>query len=351
MEFQRKEHLIYYMISNNNIRLSHYDYSFLTSMQFLVHEKKDITEGQANLFTRLITKYQHQLFLKGLVQKSLHALPWQANVVPSLPEYTNARVKYNKEENLLTFEVPFKKDFINKFNRHSSDIWQWNKDKRRYEAPPSTVALKIIYTTLPNFFKTVYYGEIKKLITELEKISNTTTLWNPTLVETNGNYFIAASNTILDDLLKDVPLNAEPKTLCKLSEVGIAIDETIIANNDKLKFCSEYTTQIDIDQIPEAAKWIAELGCEKVVLARGWALDHLGVQNKPHTLEIIQQLKNNNINFVSKASVVVGNDLEQDLMKDVMILQYSTLQDTMSSSNRGARKHIQIINRRAISVT
>jgi hypothetical protein len=344
MKFQRKEHLIYYMLTNNNVRLSHYDYSFLTSMQILIHEEKDITQNQANLFTRLITKYQHQLLSKGLEQKLLHQLLWQSNIVPSLLEYTNARVTYIKEENLLTFKVPFKKDFINAFRQHGHDIWEWNRDKRRYEASPSTLALKILYTTLPNYFETVYYGEVKELIDELEKISNTTTLWNPTLVESNGEYTIAASNDTLDNILKDIPLNAEPKTLCILAELGIAIDEHIIADDQKLKFCSEYITQVDIDQIPEVAKWIAELGCKKVILTRGWGHE----LDKPHTLEIIQHLKNNNINFINRPMQPL--ELEPEEIKDAMLLQYSTLQEK-GSSNRGALKNIQIINRRPISVT
>ena len=213
MNFKYKEHIIYWMLSNNNVRLSHYDYSFFTSMMTLFHERKDITENQSSLVTRLLTKYQHQLSVAGLKQKELHALDWQSTIIPSLPEFTSARVKYLKEENLLTIKVPFKKDFINTFRGDSMPYWEWNKEKKRYEATPSTTALKLAYKILPRYFDTIYYGEVKELIDELEKIGIDNTIWNPTLVESNGEYSIAASNDTLDDLLKDTPLNTEPKTL------------------------------------------------------------------------------------------------------------------------------------------
>ena len=348
MDFKCKEHIIYYMLSNNNIRLSHYDYSFLSSMMTLVHDKRNITEGQANLFTRLITKYHSQLHSKGLEQKLLHELPWQSNVVPSLPEYTSARVKYLKEENLLTIEVPFKKDFINKFRGDNvAENWEWNKDRKRYEATPSTAALKIAYKTLPQYFDTIYYGEVKELIDELERIGIDTTIWNPTLIESNGEYSIAASNDILDDLLKDTPLNAEPKTLCMLARLGIAVDEEIIGNNPKMKFCSEYVTQVDIEDMATVATWIVELECEKVVLSRGLKSASL---HHPETLsvEIIKHLENNQLSFIQSPMYEIETDFT--ITANAMVMQYSTLQQEVVS-NRGALKNIQIINRRSISVT
>ena len=346
MNFKYKEHIIYWMLSNNNVRLSHYDYSFFTSMMTLFHERKDITENQSSLVTRLLTKYQHQLSVAGLKQKELHALDWQSTIIPSLPEFTSARVKYLKEENLLTIKVPFKKDFINTFRGDSMPYWEWNKEKKRYEATPSTAALKLAYKILPRYFDTIYYGEVKELIDELEKIGIDNTIWNPTLVESNGEYSIAASNDTLDDLLKDTPLNTEPKTLCMLAQLGIAIDEEIIGNDPKMKFCSEYVTQVDIDDMATVATWIVELECEKVVLSRGLKSASL---HHPETLsvEIIKHLENNQLSFIQSPMYEIETDFT--ITANAMVMQYSTLQQEVVS-NRGALKNIQIINRRSISV-
>ena len=346
MNFKYKEHIIYWMLSNNNVRLSHYDYSFFTSMMTLFHERKDITENQSSLVTRLLTKYQHQLSVAGLKQKELHALDWQSTIIPSLPEFTSARVKYLKEENLLTIKVPFKKDFINTFRGDSMPYWEWNKEKKRYEATPSTTALKLAYKILPRYFDTIYYGEVKELIDELEKIGIDNTIWNPTLVESNGEYSIAASNDTLDDLLKDTPLNTEPKTLCMLAQLGIAIDEEIIGNDPKMKFCSEYVTQVDIDDMATVATWIVELECKKVVLSRGLKSASL---HHPETLsvEIIKHLENNQLSFIQSPMYEIETDFT--ITANAMVMQYSTLQQEVVS-NRGALKNIQIINRRSISV-
>ena len=347
MNFKYKEHIIYWMLSNNNVRLSHYDYSFFTSMMTLFHERKDITENQSSLVTRLLTKYQHQLSVAGLKQKELHALDWQSTIIPSLPEFTSARVKYLKEENLLTIKVPFKKDFINTFRGDSMPYWEWNKEKKRYEATPSTTALKLAYKILPRYFDTIYYGEVKELIDELEKIGIDNTIGNPTLVESNGEYSIAASNDTLDDLLKDTPLNTEPKTLCMLAQLGIAIDEEIIGNDPKMKFCSEYVTQVDIDDMATVATWIVELECKKVVLSRGLKSASL---HHPETLsvEIIKHLENNQLSFIQSPMYEIETDFT--ITANAMVMQYSTLQQEVVS-NRGALKNIQIINRRSISVT
>jgi hypothetical protein len=346
IELQNKEHIIYWMLQHGNVRLSHYDHSFLSSMMQLVHEKKNITENQSNLLTRLITKYQHQLSVAGLKQKELHALDWQSTIIPSLPEFTSARVKYLKEENLLTIKVPFKKDFINTFRGDSMPYWEWNKEKKRYEATPSTTALKLAYKILPRYFDTIYYGEVKELIDELEKIGIANTIWNPTLVESNGEYSIAASNDTLDDLLKDTPLNTEPKTLCMLAQLGIAIDEEIIGNDPKMKFCSEYVTQVDIDDMATVATWIVELECKKVVLSRGLKSASL---HHPETLsvEIIKHLENNQLSFIQSPMYEIETDFT--ITANAMVMQYSTLQQEVVS-NRGALKNIQIINRRSISV-
>ena len=348
MNFKYKEHIIYWMLSNNNVRLSHYDYSFFTSMMTLFHERKDITENQSSLVTRLLTKYQHQLSVAGLKQKELHALDWQSTIIPSLPEFTSARVKYLKEENLLTIKVPFKKDFINTFRGDSMPYWEWNKEKKRYEATPSTAALKLAYKILPRYFDTIYYGEVKELIDELEKIGIDNTIWNPTLVESNGEYSIAASNDTLDDLLKDTPLNTEPKTLCMLAQLGIAIDEEIIGNDPKMKFCSEYVTQVDIDDMATVATWIVELECEKVVLSRGLKSASLHQIEPTLSAEIIKHLENNQLSFIQSPMYEIETDFT--ITANAMVMQYSTLQQEVVS-NRGALKNIQIINRRSISVT
>ena len=61
IDFKCKEHLIWYFLKASDplrkINLSHYDFQFMSNMQSLTHEKKEITSNQASLFDKLISKY------------------------------------------------------------------------------------------------------------------------------------------------------------------------------------------------------------------------------------------------------------------------------------------------------
>ena len=59
-EFTSKEHIIYFMVTSA-INLSHYDFKFISNMQSLSHDKKQITSNQEELFNKLIDKYKKQL--------------------------------------------------------------------------------------------------------------------------------------------------------------------------------------------------------------------------------------------------------------------------------------------------
>ena len=93
IDFKCKEHVIWYFLKASDplrkINLSHYDFQFMSNMQSLTHEKKEITSNQAALFDKLISKYRKQLASHGIINlEELKELPWQSTVVPSLPKYT-----------------------------------------------------------------------------------------------------------------------------------------------------------------------------------------------------------------------------------------------------------------------
>ena len=246
-------------------------------MQSLTHDNKEITSNQAQLFDNLIHKYRKQLSTKGIIEiEKLVALPWKCEVIPSLPKFTNANVDFDQAENLLTIRVPFKKEFINKFRTIDSEIlggtanpWEWNADKKRYESEPTTIALRVAYNRLPQFFTTVYHNEVNTLITQLEKEKSTKTYWDPTLTLSDGEYKVVSSNTILDELLTDIKLDNSPQCLYKMSQLGINIDEDILGDDAKLKFASESMTEVDLDDFNTCLEWISELECDTFYFGSG----------------------------------------------------------------------------------
>ena len=207
-EFAYKEHVIFFMMTTS-ISLSHYDYKFISNMQSLTHDKKQITSGQADLFDRLLAKYRKQFATNGYDPVNLIELPWKCLVVTSLPKYTNANVDWDESINKLVIRVPFKKEFISSFRKEmtnifpvndtmdSTEAWLWNNERKRYESNPTAYALKLAYDILPKFFTTVYHNEVKDIITELE--SKTVEYRDPTLIVKDGNYSVVNSNNVLDE--------------------------------------------------------------------------------------------------------------------------------------------------------
>jgi len=277
-EFAYKEHVIFFMMTTS-ISLSHYDYKFISNMQSLTHDKKQITSGQADLFDRLLAKYRKQFATNGYDPVNLIELPWKCLVVTSLPKYTNANVDWDESINKLVIRVPFKKEFISSFRKEmtnifpvndtmdSTEAWLWNNERKRYESNPTAYALKLAYDILPKFFTTVYHNEVKDIITELE--SKTVEYRDPTLIVKDGNYSVVNSNNVLDELLKDCNLDNTPNCLYLMSKLGIKVDESITQGDPELLFASSYIVECDIDEIDNWCSWLKTLGVENILLGRG----------------------------------------------------------------------------------
>ena len=364
MKFQCKEHVIWFMLgrdsttlnsgSTPSINLSHYDYSFMVNMQSLTHDKKEITSNQADLFNKLIHKYRKQLSTKGITEiENLVALPWQCKIVPSLPKFTNANVDFDKKENLLTIQVPFKKEFINKFRSTRANPWEWNSNKKRYESTPTTIALLVAYTRLPKFFTTVYHNEVNTLITQLEKEKSTKTYWDPTLTLSDGEYKVVSSNTILDELLTDIKLDNSPQCLYKMSQLGINIDEDILGDDAKLKFASESMTEVDLDDFNTCLEWISELKCDTFYFGTG-------LQSRPDidykvSVEVRNAVMQHDIQIIPfSPSNTFSQPMETPIKSNhlpMFVQMLSSVDTEVLHGNSAVGKIIILKNKRPVEVT
>lgn len=359
--FKCKEHVIWFMLgrdsatltsgSTPSINLSHFDYSFMINMQSLSHDKKEITTNQAELFNKLMHKYRKQLSTKGITEiEKLQSLPWQCKIVPSLPKYTNANVDFDKEENLLTIRVPFKKDFINKFRGTLANPWQWNGEKKRYECSPSTIGLRVAYNRLPSFFTTTYHNEINTLITQLEKEQSTKDYWDPTLVISNGKYEVTSSNKILDNLLSGIKLDNSPECLYKMSTLGINIDEKIINKDAKLKFASSQIVEVDIDDdLNTVLEWITELGCDTIYCG-GFSLH--SASTNTYAKDVVESLKKKKFNTIFVRNKIEELDVPSTGSPLPMYLQIhsSDIDHDQFHSNLAMGKILIIKNKRPLEV-
>jgi len=352
-EFTSKEHIIYFMVTSA-INLSHYDFKFISNMQSLSHDKKQITSNQEELFNKLIDKYKKQLKQHNYNSELLLKLPWKCLVVPSLPKYTNANVDYDSTKNQLTIRVPFKKEFINAFgsNTEKGNSWKWNGDIKRYETEPNTKALRIAYEMLPRFFPTIYHNEVKDIITQLEK--KVCQFDTPTLTIIDGKYTVVESNKILDEKLKDIPLNETASCLYQLSLLGVSVDNFIVKDNPELLFASSYVAECDLDDLNTVVAWMFNLGCTELYMGRGIShkpnafnrsLEKLTSGNEPSiTSEIITIVSKYDMQMFSPRSQKNNSTLP-------MLLQFSSVVDPEKyHGDASVGKIIILKNKRPVEV-
>lgn len=260
-----KEQLLYFFLSGK-ISLSQYDYKFMANLQTMIQNQNRVTSNQADLFDKLISKYKKQLSKLGFDKEELKTLPWKTMVVESTSEYTGAIVTL--DDDVISVRVPFNKSFISEFRNVKSNPFVWSKDAKKYTASFSTVALKIAHTVLPDFFSTVRYDDtLQNILDDLKQYD--ATVWNPTLRKVHDSYIVGAANPIIAELINDVPLTLDPKTLFKLSLLHVQVDPELYKNDSKLEFAANATYEAEYIDIETVLGWMKNIGCENVVIGRG----------------------------------------------------------------------------------
>jgi hypothetical protein len=307
-----KEHLLYFFLSKP-IRLHYSDRKFFNNLTMIIKDTNKITTGQDKLFTKLIEKYLLQLKQTNLTKDQLLALPWKAEVIETTKEYTGARVSLINDK--LVIRVPMNNKFIKKFEDIKDNTFVWDKIKKAYISPMSTYALKIAYTILPKYFPEVYYCDhIKKVLAEVSHLSDPNLMWEPTLVTINNNYYVIAVNETAGELITDLELNTESRTLFRLSKLGIKTHASLIDTKIK-KFASEFTTDVDIDET-EVVMWLKELGVTQVLLGKGVHTSYL--KTKQLFAPLIRRLDKNDIEIIQVKPDFVMNST----IKTPVLLQY-----------------------------
>lgn len=261
-----KEQLLYFFLQGK-ISLSQYDYKFMANLQTMIQNKNRVTSNQATLFDNLISKYKKQLVKNGYDKDALKALPWKTMLVESTSEYTGATVSMLNEDMII--RVPFNKTFISAFrNTISDNPYEWDKEFKLYRAPFSTVALKIAATKLSEYFPTVRYSDdIQAILNQVEKY--TAPVHEPTLFNINNHLMVLACNSVLGEIVQNMDLNLDAKTLFKMSQLGIKVDESVYKNDPRLEFAASRRYEIEVTLVETALSWMKSVGCKNVVVGRG----------------------------------------------------------------------------------
>jgi hypothetical protein len=310
---QTKEQLLFHILVKH-FRLHYSDRKFFTNLSILVKNSK-ITTGQAALFDKLIGKYYNQLKNTNLTLEEMLSLQWKVEVIETSSDYTSARVKL--ENNFIILKVPTNKNFINKLESSPDCTYEWEKQSQEYRSPFNTKSLRLIYNMLPIYFKEVRYCDtLQRLIKDANQIG-TDLVWSPTLVKINNTYFVAAANNRLYELIKDINLNDEPKTLYRLSQLGISTDKKITNNDPFLEFASKFAVDIEISDLDLLIVWLKELGVSQVLLGKG--VHTVFEKTRSFFKEFIKKLDEESVSY---RTIHTGYSSEPNQTELPILLQY-----------------------------
>jgi hypothetical protein len=262
--FTSKDQLAHYMI-NGHLHLSKKDYGFFNNIKSIVHNNKPVTSNQNKLFDKLLTKYQRQLHKLNLSVEELISLPWKVEVLESKQEYLDAYISI--ENDTIIIRSPFNNKFIQIFRKIPLNEFVWDKVKRIYTAPLSTYQLRIAVDIVSKCYEDVVYCDnVKSILKQIEEYNNIK-YWQPTLVKINNNFYIVATNNSLNDSIKHIELNDDPKTFYLLSQYGVTIHEDLLSD-EYSKFASEYFTEVDSKDLLDLCDWLNNLNVEYVFTSR-----------------------------------------------------------------------------------
>lgn len=271
--FKYKENILTFFLYDK-LRLNKYDSSFVSNLYVLIERNKKITTNQANLFDKLLYKYQKQLKKLGYNTSDLVLLSWRVPLEPSSVEFIGAKIIL--ENGNIVVKVPFNKKFISslkvetEFERFNSCVFEWDKNDKNYKAPFSTLGLKYMVQKLPLFFESVSYCErTTELLKKLELYNNQELTWNPTLVKTS-NYYINAINEPLYEILKNLELSDDHKCLYTLAKMGINIDNKIVENDQRKLFAGSFIFKIDINELSKLNQYLCDFEIKKVFVTNSY---------------------------------------------------------------------------------
>lgn len=244
-----KEELVEYL-TKGYIHVSRQDYLFFSNLVKIASEQR-VTTGQNKLLDKLIDKYQRQLASEKLYSEHLKKLPWRHTLLESKPEYTQAHLSL--DNNKLVLRSPYNKKFITKLKGLTRDnTFIWNKELKAYVSPDYGFAFRLIYDIANEIFGDVKLdNNLQEVLNDLQQYENF--YWEPTLIESNGNYYIAAINEQVYQKIDEIVLDGSTKCLYQLSKLSVNANFNL---TDEQKFAITYSNEFDMNQIDTLVSYI-----------------------------------------------------------------------------------------------
>lgn len=261
-----KEQLIYFLY--NHISLGTYDKKFINNLVTMyVTTLKPVTTNQSVLLDKIVLRYERQLRKEEIDANEMVKLPWNISPVESLPTYTQAHIKI--VDDTIEVRSPFKSEFIKEFKELPNT--RWEREAKTWYASASEKTLKKIIVLVNKHYETVNYCDETKNILNTVEMNKDPQYWNPTLVKTNGLFYIAATNNTLDETIKHIPLNDSLSSIARLAYHGITISRSVLNDiskditDDEILFAVERDVTMEFD-IPTLTKRLKMIGTDLVVV-------------------------------------------------------------------------------------
>jgi hypothetical protein len=260
VDLQTTEHLLHFLIGN--VQLSRFDEKFISSLT----TQSRVTTNQVELFYKLLYKYRRQLAKHELDPDKLIYLPWQMPMVESSKQYTQGHLTIEGDK--IVFKCPYNRNFITEFRANEDNPFVWDKELRQYIGNYGTYSLRFLLTLAAKYFKDIDLCPITvdliNQIAEYDVVKH----WHPTLVKVNGRLMLAGLDDVAGELLKDIELNTDGKTLATLIDHGVSIDTSVYDINDpKQVFMSNYFVKHEGKDMLNIIPWLKEIECDMVCIS------------------------------------------------------------------------------------
>lgn len=218
-KFKYAEEVVDFLLSN--IRLGTYDKRFMANLLMTkIVPRNSVTSNQVSLFKKVVQKYHKQLVALQLDAIELSEMPWGLKIITSSSEFTEASIKI--EDDRIMLYTPYKDSFVKEFR--AAKFMLWDFDSKQYTAMFSLPKLKKILEIVNKHYSTITHCDtIQGILKEIESYASAT-YWDPTLVNVNGNMYIAAINEPLYNATLDIDLYNQQEIL---TNYGIIVNENM----------------------------------------------------------------------------------------------------------------------------
>lgn len=218
-----KEQLVYFL--HNHISLGTYDQRFIENLvSMYISTLQPVTSNQHALLNKIILRYERQLRKEEIDATEMTTLPWKIEPIESSPKYTQAYVDLHDTN--IEVRSPFKSEFIKEFKTFPSA--SWNREEKVWSIPLYENSLRQVLALVEkHYVDTNYSDEINNILSDMESFKSATT-WNPTLVNNNEFFYIAASNKFIDEAVSHIKLSGTPECVASLLYYGVEISPEIL---------------------------------------------------------------------------------------------------------------------------